>query len=143
MLCSLGIMFSSVILLIVGNAAIKYFSLIADIPKSILFPIVLMFCVYGAYAVNNMTFDIWLMLAFGVVGYLFNRTGIPAAPFLIGFILGPMFEDNLRRSLLISNGDMSIFFRGPITWFFIAITFGSIAFAIFRFFKDRNAKLVS
>ncbi|MBE0462867.1 MAG: tripartite tricarboxylate transporter permease [Halomonadaceae bacterium] len=139
----LGIMFSSVILLIVGNAAIKYFSLIADIPKSILFPIVLMFCVYGAYAVNNMTFDIWLMLAFGVVGYLFNRTGIPAAPFLIGFILGPMFEDNLRRSLLISNGDMSIFFRGPITWFFIAITFGSIAFAIFRFFKDRNAKLVS
>lgn len=139
----LGIMFSSVILLVVGNAAIKYFSLIADIPKSILFPIVLMFCVYGAYAVNNMTFDIWLMLAFGVVGYLFNRTGIPAAPFLIGFILGPMFEDNLRRSLLISNGDMSIFVRGPITWFFIAITFGSIAFAIFRFFKDRNAKLIS
>ena len=137
----LGIMFSSLILLVVGNAAIKYFSLIADIPKSILFPIVLMFCVYGAYAVNNMTFDIWLMLAFGVVGYLFNRTGIPAAPFLIGFILGPMFEDNLRRSLLISNGDMSIFVRGPITWFFIAITFGSIAFAIFRFFKDRNAKL--
>ncbi|MGO2240657.1 MAG: tripartite tricarboxylate transporter permease [Halomonas sp.] len=139
----LGIMFSSVILLVVGNAAIKYFSIIADIPKSILFPIVLMFCVYGAYAVNNMMFDIWLMLAFGVVGYLFNRTGIPAAPFLIGFILGPMFEDNLRRSLLISNGDMSIFFRGPITWFFIAITFGSIAFAIYRFFKDRNAKLIS
>ncbi|SJN14329.1 Tricarboxylate transport membrane protein TctA [Halomonas citrativorans] len=136
----LGIMFSSLILLVVGNAAIKYFSLIADIPKSILFPIVLMFCIYGAYAVNNATFDIWLMLAFGVVGYLFNRTGIPAAPFLIGFILGPMFEDNLRRSLLISNGDLSIFVRGPITWFFIAITFGSIAFAIFRFFKDRKLK---
>ncbi|MBZ5487531.1 tripartite tricarboxylate transporter permease [Halomonas aquamarina] len=136
----LGIMFSSLILLVVGNAAIKYFSLIADIPKSILFPIVLMFCVYGAYAVNNATFDIWLMLAFGVVGYLFNRTGIPAAPFLIGFILGPMFEDNLRRSLLISNGDLSVFVRGPITWFFIAITFGSIAFAVFRFFRDRHAK---
>ncbi|WP_447554653.1 tripartite tricarboxylate transporter permease [Vreelandella sp. EE22] len=136
----LGIMFSSLILLVVGNAAIKYFSLIADIPKSILFPIVLMFCIYGAYAVNNATFDIWLMLAFGVVGYLFNRTGIPAAPFLIGFILGPMFEDNLRRSLLIGNGDLSIFVRGPITWFFIAITFGSIAFAVYRFFKDRSAK---
>lgn len=134
----LGIMLSSLILLVVGNAAIKYFSLIADIPKSILFPIVLMFCIYGAYAVNNATFDIWLMLAFGVVGYLFNRTGIPAAPFLIGFILGPMFEDNLRRSLLIGNGDLSIFVRGPITWFFIAITFGSIAFALFRFFQSRN-----
>ncbi|PRY64850.1 putative tricarboxylic transport membrane protein [Vreelandella songnenensis] len=134
----LGIMLSSLILLVVGNAAIKYFSLIADIPKSILFPIVLMFCIYGAYAVNNATFDIWLMLAFGVVGYLFNRTGIPAAPFLIGFILGPMFEDNLRRSLLIGNGDLSIFVRGPITWFFIAITFGSIAFALYRFFQARK-----
>ncbi|MCB8889414.1 tripartite tricarboxylate transporter permease [Vreelandella malpeensis] len=136
----LGIMLSSVILLVVGNAAIKYFSLIADIPKSILFPIVLMFCVYGAYAVNNTTFDIWVMLAFGVVGYVFNRTGIPAAPFLIGFILGPMFEDNLRRSLLIGNGDLSIFVRGPITWFFIVITFGSIALALYRFFQSRKEK---
>ncbi|WP_252108052.1 MULTISPECIES: tripartite tricarboxylate transporter permease [unclassified Halomonas] len=135
----LGIMFSSLILLVVGNAAIKYFSLIADIPKSILFPIVLMFCVYGAYAVNNSTFDIWLMLVFGLVGYLFNRSGIPAAPFLIGFILGPMFEDNLRRSLLISHGDLSVFVRGPITWFFIALTFGSIAYALFKFFQERRA----
>ncbi|UYF99842.1 tripartite tricarboxylate transporter permease [Halomonas sp. GD1P12] len=135
----LGIMFSSVILLVVGNAAIKYFSLIADIPKSILFPIVLMFCIYGAYAVNNSTFDIWLMLVFGLVGYLFNRSGIPAAPFLIGFILGPMFEDNLRRSLLISHGDLSVFVRGPITWFFIALTFGSIAYALFKFFQERRA----
>ncbi|PMR72097.1 tripartite tricarboxylate transporter permease [Billgrantia endophytica] len=129
----IGIMFSSVLLLVVGNMAIKYFSVIADIPKSILFPIVLMFCVYGAYAVNNDTFDIWLMLAFGVLGYIFNRAAIPAAPFLIGFILGPMFEDNLRRSLLIGSNDLSIFVRGPITWFFIALTAGSILLAIYRY----------
>lgn len=134
----LGIMLSSALLLIVGNVAIKYFSVIADIPKAILFPIVLMFCVYGAYAVNNDTFDIWLMLGFGVVGYLFNRTGIPAAPFLIGFILGPMFEDNLRRSLLIGGNDLSIFVRGPITWFFIAITLGSILLGIYRFVSARR-----
>ena len=134
----LGIMLSSALLLIVGNVAIKYFSAIADIPKAILFPIVLMFCVYGAYAVNNDTFDIWLMLGFGVVGYLFNRTGIPAAPFLIGFILGPMFEDNLRRSLLIGGNDLSIFVRGPITWFFIAITLGSILFGLYRFISARR-----
>ncbi|WP_445010866.1 tripartite tricarboxylate transporter permease [Vreelandella stevensii] len=134
----LGIMLSSVILLFVGNAAIRYFSLIADIPKSILFPIVLMFCVYGAYAVNNDTFDVWLMLAFGVLGYVFNRTGIPAAPFLIGFILGPMFEDNLRRSLLIGANELSIFVRGPITWFFIALTIGSILLALYRFVSSRQ-----
>jgi putative tricarboxylic transport membrane protein len=133
-----GIMFSSLVLLVVGNGAIKYFSLIADIPKSILFPIVLMFCVYGAYAVNNDTFDVWLMLGFGVLGYIFNRAAIPAAPFLIGFILGPMFEDNLRRSLLIGHNDLSIFVRGPITWFFIALTLGSILLAIYRYATSRR-----
>lgn len=133
-----GIMCSSLVLLVVGNGAIKYFSLIADIPKSILFPIVLMFCVYGAYAVNNDTFDVWLMLGFGVLGYIFNRAAIPAAPFLIGFILGPMFEDNLRRSLLIGHNDLSIFVRGPITWFFIALTLGSILLALYRYISERR-----
>nr|WP_067297486.1 tripartite tricarboxylate transporter permease [Marinobacterium profundum] len=132
-----GILLSSVVLLLVGNAAIRYFSLIADIPKAILLPIVLMFCVYGAYAVNNSTFDIGLMLLFGLLGFVFNRTGIVAAPFLIGFILGPMFEDNLRRTLLISKGDPSVFFRGPIAWFFIALTVASLLFAVHRYWKNR------
>jgi len=133
-----GILLSSVVLLVVGNAAIRYFSLIADIPKAILLPIVLMFCVYGAYAVNNSTFDIGLMMIFGILGFVFNRTGIAAAPFLIGFILGPMFEDNLRRTLLISKGDPSIFFRGPIAWFFIALTVASLLFAVRRYWKSRK-----
>jgi putative tricarboxylic transport membrane protein len=138
----IGIMLSSVVLFLVGNAAIKYFSMIADIPKSILLPIVLMFCVYGAYAVNNSTFDIGLMLVFGVMGFIFNRIGLPSAPFLIGFILGPMFEDNLRRSLLISANDLSVFVRGPITWFFIALTLASLLFAMRRYLltrKENNA----
>ena len=134
----IGIMLSSIFLFGIGRAAIKYFSLIADIPKAILFPIVLMFCVYGAYAVNNDTFDIGLMLVFGVLGYIFNRVGLAAAPFLIGFILGPMFEDNLRRSLLIGSNDLSIFIRGPITWFFIALTAGSFIFALRRYIISRR-----
>jgi putative tricarboxylic transport membrane protein len=134
----IGIMVSSLFLLVVGLGAIKYFSKIADIPKEILFPIIVMFCVYGAYAVNNNTFDIWLMMGFGVLGYIFNKTGIASAPFLIGFILGPMFEDNLRRSLLIGNYDMSIFFRGPITWFFITLTIVSIIFSVKRWLSYRN-----
>jgi len=134
----IGIMVSSLFLLVVGLGAIKYFSKIADIPKEILFPIIVMFCVYGAYAVNNNTFDIWLMMGFGVLGYIFNKTGIATAPFLIGFILGPMFEDNLRRSLLIGNYDMSIFFRGPIAWFFITLTIVSIIFSVKRWLSYRN-----
>jgi len=136
----MGIMLSALILCVVGNAAIRYFSMIADIPKAILLPIVPMFCVYGAYAVNNSTFDIGLMLVFGAMGFVFNRIGLPAAPFLIGFILGPMFEDNLRRSLLIGANDPSIFVRGPITWFFIALTLASILFALRRYWLSRQAR---
>ncbi|EQM81377.1 tripartite tricarboxylate transporter permease [Stutzerimonas stutzeri] len=132
-----GIMLSSAVLLFVGHGVIRYFSLVADIPKAILLPIVLMFCVYGSFAVNNSTFDIGLMLLFGVVGYVFNRTGFATAPFLLGFILGPMFEDNLRRTLLIGHGDPMIFFRGPITWTFITLTALSLLFAIRRYWQER------
>ncbi|MCQ4293263.1 MULTISPECIES: tripartite tricarboxylate transporter permease [Stutzerimonas] len=131
-----GIMLSSVVLFGTGKLAIRYFSLIADVPKQILFPIVLMFCIYGAYAVNNSTFDIAVMLVFGLVGFIFNRTGFASAPFLIGFILGPMLEDNFRRSLLISNNNFDVFVRGPIDWFFIALTVLSLGFALHRYIQS-------
>jgi putative tricarboxylic transport membrane protein len=131
-----GIMLSSVVLFGTGKLAIRYFSRIADVPKQILFPIVLMFCIYGAYAVNNSTFDIAVMLVFGLVGFIFNRTGFAAAPFLIGFILGPMLEDNFRRSLLISNHSFDVFVRSPIDWFFIALTVLSLGFALHRYIQS-------
>lgn len=131
-----GIMLSSIVLFGTGKLAIRYFSRIADVPKQILFPIVLMFCIYGAYAVNNSTFDIAVMLVFGLVGFIFNRTGFAAAPFLIGFILGPMLEDNFRRSLLISNHSFDVFVRSPIDWFFIALTLLSLGFALHRYIQS-------
>ncbi|BFN25359.1 tripartite tricarboxylate transporter TctA family protein [Pseudomonas sp. SCT] len=131
-----GIMLSSVVLFGTGKLAIRYFSRIADVPKRILFPIVLMFCIYGAYAVNNSTFDIAVMLVFGLVGFIFNRTGFASAPFLIGFILGPMLEDNFRRSLLISSNSFDVFIRGPIDWFFIVLTVLSLGFALRRYLQS-------
>jgi len=83
---------------------------------------VLVLCFYGAFAVNNSMFDVLIMVILGFLGFFMLRFGLPAAPFLIAFILGPMFEDNLRRSLLISKGSTNIFFRSPICWFFIALT---------------------
>lgn len=134
-----GIMLSSFVLFAVGRITIKYFSKIADIPKELLLPIVLLFCVFGTYAVNNSFFDVTVMFLFGVLGFFFYRNGIATAPFLIGFILGPMFEDNLRRTILIGKGDPMIFLRGPITWLFIALTIGSLVFAIYRW-KSVNSR---
>ncbi|MFN2349331.1 MAG: tripartite tricarboxylate transporter permease [Thioalkalivibrio sp.] len=118
----IGILVSSVVLFVVGKMAIKAFGRIADVPKGILLPAVLVLCVYGAYAVNNTLFDVGVMLVMGVVGYIMLRLSIPAAPFLIAFILGPMFEDNLRRALLTSRGSPLVFLQSGISLFFLGLT---------------------
>ena len=118
----MGIMLSSVYMFLVGKASIRLISRIADIPHRLLFPVVLVLCVFGAYAVNNTIYDVGVMFTMGVIGFLMLRLGIPAAPFLIAFILGPMLENNFRQSLLLSKGSYAIFFHSGICWFFWALT---------------------
>lgn len=130
----IGIMLSSIVLFLIGSVAIRYFVRIADIPKHILMPIILLFCVFGTYAVQSQMFDVLTMLLFGVLGYLMMRVGMSAAPFLMGFILGPLFEDNLRRTYLISSDPM-IFLRSPICWIFIVLTLISLYIGLRREFN--------
>ena len=117
--------------LVVGSVAIRGFKFVADVPKRLLMPAVLVLCIYGVFAVNNNIFDVGVMFAMGWVGYLMMRHRIPAAPFLIAFILGPLLEDNFRQSMLMSGSDPSILVRGPITWFFWTLTLITV-FAITR-----------
>jgi putative tricarboxylic transport membrane protein len=78
--------------------------------------------VFGTFAINNSTFDVIVMFCMGALGYLMLVLAIPAAPFLIGFILGPLLEDKFRQSMLMSGGAPEIFIRSPITWLFWALT---------------------
>jgi putative tricarboxylic transport membrane protein len=127
----IGLIVSSVFLLVVGSLAIRGFRFVADVPKRILMPGVLILCIYGVFAVNNNIFDVGVMFVMGWLGYIMMRNRIPAAPFLIAFILGPLLEDNFRQSMLMSGSDPSILFRGPITWFFWFLTCLTV-FAITR-----------
>lgn len=129
----MGILLSSLYMLVIGKVAIKGFSRVALIPNRILYPIVFVLCCYGAYAVNNNLFDILVMLCMGVVGYLMLRLEIPVAPFLIAFVLGPLLEDNFRQSLLLSDGDLSIFVRNLICILFWILT----ALSIFVLVRSR------
>ncbi|WP_298933644.1 tripartite tricarboxylate transporter permease [uncultured Ramlibacter sp.] len=79
------------------------------IPYRWLFPAIVLFCAIGVYSTNNNTWDIWMVALFGVIGYAFIKLGCEPAPLLLGFILGPMMEENLRRALLLSRGDWSVF----------------------------------
>jgi len=128
----MGIMLSSAYLLIVGKMSIRAIAKIADVPHRILFPIVLILCVFGAYAINNTVFDVLIMFIMGVVGYSMRLLGIPAAPFLIAFILGPLLEDNFRQSLLLGRGDFTIFVRSYICWFFWALTVVTVALMTYQ-----------
>jgi putative tricarboxylic transport membrane protein len=126
----------------VGTVAIRGFKYVADVPKRILIPAVLVLCIYGVYAVNNNIFDVGVMFVMGWVGFAMLRFHIPAAPLLIAFILGPLLEDNFRQSMLMSGSDPAILFRGPITWFFwtvTAITIFAIARAGVRAMRQRGA----
>lgn len=127
----IGLIVSSVFLFIVGSVAIRGFRYVADVPKRILMPAVLVLCVYGVFAVNNNIFDVGVMFVMGWIGYAMMRARIPAAPFLIAFILGPLLEDNFRQSMLMSGSDPMILLRGPITWFFWTVTLITV-FAIAR-----------
>ncbi len=127
----IGLIVSSVFLFFVGSVAIRGFKYVADIPRGVLFPAVLVLCVYGVFAVNNNIFDVGVMFAMGAVGFVMMRYKVPAAPFLIAFILGPLLEDNFRQSMLMSGSSGWVLFRGPITWFFWTLTAITV-FAIVR-----------
>jgi len=86
-----------------------------SVPYRFLFPSIVLFCAIGVYSTNNNTFDIWMVGIFGFVGYAFYKLGCEPAPLLLGFILGPMMEENLRRALLLSRGDWGVFVTRPIS----------------------------
>lgn len=127
----IGLIVSSVFLFFIGSVAIRGFKYVADIPRGVLFPSVLILCVYGVFAVNNNIFDVGVMFAMGGVGFVMLRYKVPAAPFLIAFILGPLLEDNFRQAMLMSGSSGWVLFRGPITWFFWTLTAITV-FAIVR-----------
>jgi len=113
----------------IGNAMLIILNLpligiwikLLSVPYKYLFPAIVLFCAIGVYSTNNNTFDIWMVAIFGVVGYLFIKLGAEPAPLLLGFILGPMMEEHMRRALLLSRGDWSVFVTRPLSASLLAV----------------------
>ena len=105
----------NVILLILNLPLVGLWAKILEVPYQYIVVGTLLFCVIGAYSINSSVFDIWVMLIFGVIGYLLRKLDFPLAPFVLGLILGPMLEKSLRTSLEMSAGDFTIFLTRPIT----------------------------
>ena len=107
----------------IGNAMLIILNLpligvwvrLLTVPYRWLFPGIVLFCAIGVYSTNNNTWDIWMVGIWGVIGYMFIKLGAEPAPLLLGFILGPMMEENLRRAMLLSRGDWSVFVTRPLS----------------------------
>jgi putative tricarboxylic transport membrane protein len=105
----------NVMLLILNLPLIGLWVKILKVPYKVLFPLLLLLCIIGSYSINNNEFDVFIMLIFGIIGYLLRKFEYELVPLVIAFVLGPMLETSLRQSLLISGGDISIFFTKPIS----------------------------
>lgn len=105
----------NVFLLILNLPLIGLWVKLLKVPYRILFPLILFFCIIGSYSIQHSTFDVLMMFIFGVIGFLFRKFKYEAAPLIMAFILGPLLEKSLRQSLLMSEGNFSIFFTRSIS----------------------------
>src|SRR5256714_10757065 len=95
-------------------AGVPFFAAILKIPFAILTPLIVVVCAIGAYAVHSSMIDVWYMLIFGVVGYVFKKLDYPLAPLVLALVLGDLAENALRQSLIMSQGSLAVFFSRPI-----------------------------
>ena len=111
----------NLLLLVLNIPLIGMWVKLLSVPYRIIYPAVLFFICIGVYSTNNNFFDVGAVLAIGIAGFIFARLGFEPAPLLLGFVLGPMVEENFRRALLLSRGDMSVFVTRPISGTFMAL----------------------
>lgn len=119
---------------------IKLFARVLMVPKYILMPIILVLCVVGAYGLNSRLFDVWAILLFGIVAYVLEKFSVPLTPIILGFILGPMIETNLRRGLIASQGSYLPFITSPIAAVFLAVSIVVVAMAVRKELRLLNKK---
>ena len=123
----------NVFLVVLNVPLVRYWLSVFKIPYAVLFPSILFFCCIGTFSVNNNLDDIFITALFGFIGYIFLRLDLDPAPLLLGFILGPMLEENFRRALLISRGSFNIFVTRPISATLLAIIAAFVAWQIAAF----------
>ena len=108
----------NLLVLLIQGFGIRLFVKILNFKKSYLFTVILVLCIIGAYSRNNNPFDIYVMFFSGILGFFMGKYGFPVAPTVLALVLGPIIEDNFRRSLILSQGSFNIFFEHPINWIF-------------------------
>jgi putative tricarboxylic transport membrane protein len=127
-------------LLLLNLPLVGLFVSVLRIPYAYLYPLIVMFCIVGVYLVNNSIVDVWIMLIMGVVGYFLRKLDFDPAPLVLGLVIAPTFELSLRQSLVMSNGNWTIFFSGqrPIALALFAVSGALLALAALSWLLRRD-----
>ena len=131
--------FATVGILIYGLVLTKLLVQVLRVPQHLIVPIIFVLCTVGAFAISGRLFDVQVMLVFGLVGFALRHWGYPMAPLVLGIVLGDLLEKNLRRALLLSDGDLTPFFTRPISAVFAALIIGTVGWKLWSLRRARKA----
>jgi len=124
-----------------GWTAIKSAKQLLRVPRNVLLPIILLFCLVGSYAMTNSPYGVLIMLVLGIIGWLMEENGFPIAPAILGLVLGEMLEQNFMTSMIKADGNALIFFERPIAGVLGAVTVIIWGLMLYRGFMGRKATL--
>ena len=127
-------------LLILNLPLIPYIARILEVPRPMLLALILLFCMIGVYGLKFSAFDLWMLLVFGIIGFLMRLNGFPIAPFILAIILGDIMEENMRRALQISGGDWMVFVNKPISATLLGLAvFSLVAPVLWRLWRRQRS----
>ena len=130
-----GLLMANLLLFVIARGLLGAFTRAASMRVTIIFPLMLLLCAVGSYAFNQSLFDVGVTFLFGLFGYILNKLNFPRTTFLIGFILGPLLEDNFRRAMVMSGGEIGILFESPLSiclWVFAVLSVSTILYSKWR-----------
>jgi putative tricarboxylic transport membrane protein len=130
---------STVLMFVLMTGTVGYIARLMYVPRAVLLPVIMVFCVVGTYALDNTMFDVWVMLGFGVLGFMLERAKMPLGPFVIGFVLAPLAEAKLRSGLMMTAGSMQPMFTRPLPVLFLLIALGLLVWSLYGDWKRSSS----
>ena len=126
---------ANILMYLMMTGMVGFIARLMFLPRAFILPVVMVFCVIGAYALDNTMFDVWVMLAFGLVGFFLERARVPLGPFVIGFVLAPLAEAKLRSGLMMTAGSLEPMFTRPLPVLFLLVALGLLVWSLYGDWK--------
>ncbi|WP_280771544.1 tripartite tricarboxylate transporter permease [Salipaludibacillus daqingensis] len=128
----IGLLFATILMFIIQSGLMRYFARIIQVPKHILLPIIIVMSMVGTFSANNRIFDLWVLIIFGLIGYILILNKFDLAPLILGYILGPIIEQNWRLGLMVTGGEVLPFVTRPLSLLLLVVAALSILYPIFK-----------